>query len=109
LVPKAKARKSSKGRGRGKSKEKPVDNVENLTEETKGFHENLSEVPIPDDGISSWKSQVFYQFRIKSDTEVRDYFLNNCIKHLSDLGREKNKRIYIGPGRDGSSDDKKLL
>ena len=27
-------------------------------------------------------------------------------KHLSDIGHDKNKRIYIGPGRDGSSDDK---
>ena len=26
--------------------------------------------------------------------------------HLRDMGKTKNKRIYIGPGRDGSSDDK---
>ena len=26
--------------------------------------------------------------------------------HLRELGVSKNKRIYIGPGRDGSSDDK---
>ena len=32
--------------------------------------------------------------------------MNHCFMHLADLGKEKNKRIYIGPGRDGSSEDK---
>ena len=33
--------------------------------------------------------------------------MNNCIQHVRDiLGRKKNKRLYIGPGRDGSSYDK---
>ena len=29
-----------------------------------------------------------------------------CFTHPADLGKTKNKRIYIGSGQDGSSDDK---
>ena len=33
-------------------------------------------------------------------------FCDSCFKCLEDWKREKNKRIYIGPGKDGSSNDK---
>ena len=33
--------------------------------------------------------------------------MDNCTQHVRDIrGKESNKRLYIGPGRDGSSDDK---
>ena len=35
-----------------------------------------------------------------------DRCINALFQHLEDLKKDSNKRIYIGPGRDGSSDDK---
>jgi hypothetical protein len=33
--------------------------------------------------------------------------MNMCFQHVKDVtGKDSNKRIYIGPGRDGSSEDK---
>ena len=53
-----------------------------------------------------WKDNVLQSFAIKDDQDCRQWFMDSCFKHLEDLGKDKNKRIYIGPGRDGSSDDK---
>ena len=33
--------------------------------------------------------------------------MDNCTQHVRDMrGKESNKRLYLGPGRDGSSDNK---
>ena len=69
------------------------------------FHEIISEVSLPDNGI--WKNEVFKHWKITENARHRKYVLDNCFQHLSDiLGKDKNKRLYIGPGRDGSSEDK---
>ena len=65
----------------------------------------ISEVSLPDNGI--WKNEVFKHWKITENARHRKYVLDNCFQHLSDiLGKDKNKRLYIGPGRDGSSEDK---
>ena len=33
--------------------------------------------------------------KIKDDLETRKYILDNCFNHLADLGKDKNKRIYL--------------
>ena len=91
---------------KGKGKSGIIDNPSALTDEVLAFHEHMCNIPIPDDGECSWKTQILEHFKIDSDTEIRKYFLDHCFKHLADLGKEKNKRIYVGPGRDGSSEDK---
>ena len=104
------SRGKGKGKGKGKSKGKivhvNVDDQEALSQAVKEFHENISEVPLPDHKHAMWMNEVFYEFPIATDQETRNYFMNHCFMHLADLGKEKNKRIYIGPGRDGSSHDK---
>ena len=69
------------------------------------FHETVCAVPLPDDD-PLWKNSVFKYFKIFEDLQERQYILDNCFRHIDDLGKDKNKRIYLGPGRDGSSDDK---
>lgn len=106
----------SKGKGQGsvgkaKSKQKPQydDEQSMLSDATHEFHNNMCEVPFPfvdADTARIWRNEVFKTFRIKDDEQDRVYFMEGCFKHLSDLGKERSKRIYIGPGRDGSSDDK---
>ena len=72
----------------------------------KKFHEDLCDIELPDDYESKWKTEVFYNFPITPNEECRSWFNDGCFRHLADLGKDRNKRIYIGPGRDGSSDDK---
>ena len=49
---------------------------------------------------------MFKYFRILEDQRERHFILDNCFRHLDDLGKTQSRRIYLGPGRDGSSDDK---
>jgi hypothetical protein len=51
-----------------------------------------------------WKHEIFACREI--DEVLNEETLEAIFGHLNDLGKTKNKRIYIGPGRDGSSDDK---
>ena len=100
------ATESGKGKGNS-SKFMPtnVDNAEKLSPTVQVFHETISEVPLPDNGI--WKNEVFKHWKITENARHRKYVLDNCFQHLSDiLGKDKNIRLYIGPGRDGSSEDK---
>ena len=38
--------------------------------------------------------------------EAMNDFCEGLFGHIEDCGKKKNKRVYIGPGRDGSSNDK---
>ena len=38
--------------------------------------------------------------------KVAPILVTIAFKHFEDLGKETNERICIGPGRDGSADDK---
>jgi len=67
-----------------------------LSESTKRWHEDLVTLVGSENGKGNWYRR----------TSVNDDFLEACFTHLSDLGKTSNKRIYIGPGRDGTSDDK---
>ena len=96
---------SSKGEGKPKGKNKPVDDDGALSEGTKAFHQNLIEcVPQKYTDAGEWKHQAFNCIDIHGP--ARSVFLGHVFDHLKDLGKTKNKRIYIGPGRDGSSNDK---
>ena len=54
-----------------------------------------------------WSSKVFHDFILTKtdDGQERADFCNSAFKHLEGLDKTTNKRIYIGSGRDGSSDD----
>jgi len=113
-----KSRKDSKGskglKGKGKKGTyqgplKAVDNTNLLSNETLEWHRSLEEkVSREDRDNGVWKNKVFENFLLTNEDGggSRAEFCNSAFKHLEDLGKSKNKRIYIGPGRDGSSDDK---
>ena len=51
--------------------------------------------------------EVFKHYRIIDDLEHRKWVMDNCTQHVRDMrGKASNKRLYLGPGRDGSSDNK---
>ena len=53
----------------------------------------------------AWKQELFEKYDLRGGN--RDYFMNMCSQHVKDVtGKDANKRIYIGPGREGSSEDK---
>ena len=53
----------------------------------------------------NWKNKFLEKYALNSIT--RGYFCNSCFAHIVETtGKQVNKRLYIGPGRDGSSDDK---
>ena len=114
---KDKGRKDSKGskgdkKGKGKKppKGKPVDDDTNLSPNVKQFHIDIvASVPEsayggPDNKDVMWKDEFVKHYALIG--EQRTTFCEGVFNHLGDLGKFKNKRIYIGPGRDGSSDDK---
>ena len=81
--------------------EAPEQEQETLTESTKEFHQSLIEkVPVEAVQDGRWKHEVFKY------VDVGDEMLDSILRHLEDIKSSRNKRIYIGPGRDGSSDDK---
>ena len=80
-----------------------------LSDKTKAFHENLVAAG-PEESVSdgTWKNDVFSVHDIRE--VARNDALDGMIQHVKEIQKDKkrtsNKRIYIGPGRDGSSDDK---
>ena len=82
-----------------------IDDPAKLSATVRIFHETISNINI-DDGCA-WNKEVFKHYRIFENDNSRKWCLHLCTQHVRDiLGREKNKRFYIGPGRDGSSGDK---
>ena len=67
------------------------------------FHQELLDnVPLGED--EAWNEVVFNYIQLEGlDGQA---FFEHVFDHVNDMGKSKNKRIYIGPGRDGSSDDK---
>ena len=50
---------------------------------------------------------MFKHFRIIDDLDHRKWVMDHCTQHVRDMrGKESNKRLYLGPGRNGSSDNK---
>jgi hypothetical protein len=92
--------------GKGASKSaKPVDGEEKLSDETREWHQLLVD-SVPQESVDNgtWKDAILHHIELEgTDGSV---FFEHVFGHLQDLGKLKNKRIYIGPGRDGSSDDK---
>ena len=68
-----------------------------------------SEGDVRDNG--DWKNKVFENLRLTDEDcdESHTDCCDNAFKYLDDLDKRMNKRIYICPGRDGSSDDKIAL
>ena len=56
----------------------------------------------------AWKNDVFRRYDIQE--VINESALDGMFQHVAEIPKDrsqpKNKRIYIGPGRDGSSDDK---
>ena len=84
---------------------KPVDGEERLSDETRKWHQILVD-SAPQESVDNgtWKDAILHHIELEgADGSV---FFEHVFGHLQDLGKLKNERIYIGPGRDGSSDDK---
>ena len=93
----------------GRGKFLPVDNDAELSDDTVAWHARVIEgVPQVFNGDGTWKDNAFQFLGLHGvdNHELRSEFFGHVFDHLKDLGKEKNKRIYIGPGRDGSSSDK---
>ena len=78
-----------KGKGSGTPSGAPqyVVNAEKLSEAVLAFHETVCAVPLPDDD-PVWKNSVFKYFKIHEDRQERHYILDNCFRHLDDLGKD---------------------
>ena len=93
------------GKGNTKWKHSNIDDPDRLSAAVKVFHETISSLPIGDEDV--WKPEVFKHYKILDNANQRKWCMDHCTQHVRDiLGREKNKRLYIGPGRDGTSFDK---
>ena len=102
---KSKFQAHEKGKGNTKWKHSNIDDPDRLSAAVKVFHETISSPPIGDEDV--WKHEVFKHYKILDNANQRKWCMDHCTQHVRDiLGREKNKRLYIGPGRDGSSFDK---
>ena len=95
----------TKGKGSHKQRHANIDDDRKLTPAVKVFHDTINSITIGDDQV--WKYEVFKHYRIIDDIEHRKWIMDNCIQHVRDMrGKESNKRLYLGPGRNGSSDNK---
>jgi len=102
---KNKFQENAKGKGSHKQKHANIDDPNKLSEAVRLFHETISSITIGDDRV--WKYEVFKHYQIIDDLNHRKWVMDNCTQHVRDLrGKESNKRLYLGPGRDGSSDNK---
>ena len=102
---KNKSQESSKGKGSHKQKHANIDDDRKLTPAVRSFHETINSIVIGDD--QKWMYEVFKHYRIIDDLEHRKWVMDNCAQHVRDMrGKASNKRLYLGPGRDGSSDNK---
>ncbi len=98
--------KSKDGKGKGESKaKKPVDDIRKLSRGTRDFHRSLV-AAVPGESVTNgeWKQEILNHVKLTGEDRVE--FLEHVFSHVDDLAKGKNKWIYIGPGRDGSSDDK---
>ena len=101
---KNKFQEHSKGKGH-KQKHANIDDPDKLSDAVRIFHETISSIPIDDDRV--WKYEVFKHYRIIDNVNHRKWVMDNCTQHVRDMrGKESNKRLYLGPGRNGSSDNK---
>ena len=82
-----------------------VDDPRELADSTLDFHERLVR-QVPRNAVDNgrWRFEIFKGCDISE--VMNEEMLESIFGHLADLGKTTNKRIYIGPGRDGSSDDK---
>ena len=83
----------------------PVDNMNALSDSTNRAHQRLIDA-VPQEALDrgAWKHEVFRE--LGAANIMNSDALKACFDHLEDLSKTRNKRIYIGPGRDGSSEDK---
>ena len=101
---KNKFQEHSKGKGH-KQKHANIDDPNKLSDAVRIFHDTISSIPIDDDRV--WKYEVFKHYKIIDDVNHRKWVMDNCTQHVRDMrGKDSNKRLYLGPGRDGSSDNK---
>ena len=102
---KNKFQESGKGKGSQKQRHPNIDDDSKLTPAVRSFHETINSLVIGDDQV--WKYEVFKHYRIIDDPEQRNWIMDNCVQHARDMrGKASNKRLYLGPGRNGSSDNK---
>ena len=103
-----KVKNKFQGQGKGKSSKMKPSNIDDpalLSPAVRVFHETISDINM-DEGCL-WKKEVFKHYRILENANSRTWCMNLCTQHVRDiLRKEKNKRLFIGPGRDGSSNDK---
>lgn len=100
--------RASSGSGLQQPK-KPVDNIELSSDKTKTFHENLVAAAREESVRNgTWKNDVSSVHGIRE--VVNNAALGGMVQHVKEIHKDKkrtsNKRIYTGPGRDGSTDDK---
>ena len=81
-----------------------------MSDETKDWHKKLIDlVPLEDIDNGVWKDTILNYLDLTGDN--RTTFLESVFQHVEEQRQfarkeQKNRRIYIGPGRDGSSTDK---
>ena len=108
----AKRKREESTRGSSAPPKKPVDNFALLSDKSRTFHENMvAAAPAGSVGNGTWKDDVF------SVHDIREVINKDALDGMIQHGRElqiaknpnkkaQNKRIYIGPGRTGDTDDK---
>ena len=102
---KNKLQENAKGKGGHKQKHANIDDDSKPSAEVRAFHETINSITIGDDQV--WKYEVFKHYRIIDDLNHRKWVMDHCTQHVLDMrGKESNKRLYLGPGRNGSSDNK---
>ena len=104
--------KGSQGKGKDKTKDHRKGNTcdNGLSQGIKDFHAGLIDL-VPQEDIENgvWKDTILNYLELTGSERAN--FLEDVFQHVEEqrqfAGRDqKNKRIYIGPGRDGSSNDK---
>ena len=115
---KGKATAKGKGKGKGKSQKiaregkgnqgkglKPIDDFASLSQGVKDFHAALiSCVPQQLRLEERWKHEFLKYYDLTDENRIE--FCSKISDHMKDLGKGKNKRLYIGPGKEDNADDK---
>ena len=87
----------------------PSDHLAMLSAESVSWHEYLI-AAAPKDSVENktWKNDIFSEHDIREIMNLS--VLNGCVQHVEEIQKDRkrasNKRIYIGPGKDGTTDDK---
>ena len=97
MKPKSEKPVQKRTRGTSRSNTTFVDNYDRLSDESKAWHESL----IRDTPHTPGRWKIEFAKKV-----ITGSFCDSCFKCLEDWKQEKNKRIYIGPGKDSSSNDK---